>query len=1129
LAGIQSHQVKSSDIPLALGIDSLKAAELKYQLDEGLEIDFPITTLLNQLSIAAIVESALQIHRLVDTKAVMATAGFISQEKLPLSVSQQAIWTVNQLFPNSPIYNLPIALQINSPVDVDNLQAAFSKLLKQHEQLRRVCQLDEMMQPVQYLLLNPATDFLHIVCANEAERTHYINAATRTIFNLQQGPLLQARLFSLADNDHVLFILAHHIAVDFRSLIVLLNQLKQHYLNDTSNVSHSKANYADYLVWQRDYLNSQHARQDFEYWKQQLSGELPKLELALDRVRPSELSCHGGLETVTLNTDTAQALKAFAKREQTTLYTLLLTIFKIMLHRYTGQTDLIVGSPTLGRPKQTFSDIVGFFVNPIALRSYPDATKPFKQYLAEVKTTVLAGLEHQHYPFSLLVENLQPERESELSPIYRAWFVLQADTTEQPEAAALALGIPNIPVHWPGLSIKTAKLSDSIAQFDIALMVAESSQGLIASLQYRRDLFEFATIRRMAQHFQNLVTSVLTTPDALLSQLTMLSNDELKLQLCDWNTTTKDYPSNELIHGLFVQQALKTPEAIALCFDNQQMTYGELHQQSEYLSHYLISFGVKADQIVGICLERSFDLVVGLMAILKAGGAYLPLDPSLPNERLSFMLQRANTQLVLTKTGLLDETIFSTAKPIYLDASIPAFLPVTNSSEFNLHNIAYCIYTSGSTGKPKGVIVPHAGILNRLQWMQEAYKLTIDDKVLQKTPYGFDVSVWEFFWPLMIGATLVIAKPGEHKNSKSLIRTIIQQGITTIHFVPSMLQVFLDTPDVERCTSLKRVICSGEALSSELVERFYQKLSAELHNLYGPTEASVDVTAWYCDPKRKEKRIPIGRPIANTSIYLLDKTMNPVPLGQAAELYIGGIGLARGYINQPELTQTAFVENPFDNNSRLYKTGDLARFREDGAIEYLGRIDTQVKLRGVRIELGEIETALLQITGTKEAVVDLHTDSLGNKQLVAYLVGNGEIIANTTALKSHLRSLLPDYMIPILFIELASLPLSHNGKLDRKALPASHTSPIRQQAFVAPRDEAEQAVAAIWSQVLGMENISIYDNFFDIGGHSLSGAQIMALVDRSFDISAPIQLLFEAPTIAEFVDRLADYQNALVD
>jgi amino acid adenylation domain-containing protein len=652
----------------------------------------------------------------------------------------------------------------------------------------------------------------------------------------------------------------------------------------------------------------------------------------------------------------------------------------------------------------------------------------------------------------------------------------------------------------------------------------DTQNSLIGALEYNTEIFEAATIKRMVGHFQTLLEGIVTNPTQKLLDLPLLTKSERQQLLIEWNQTQTDYSTDTCIHQLIEAQIKQTPDAIALVFENLHLTYRELNNNANRLADDLQCLGIKPDVIVGIYMERSLEMAIAILAILKAGGAYLPLDPTYPKERLAFMMADANVSVLLTQSHLAETPLSQQAQVICLDrdALILTARQSNNNpvSDVNSTNLAYVIYTSGSTGTPKGVLNTHLGLFNRLLWMQDEYNLTNRDRVLQKTPFSFDVSVWEFLWSLLAGATLVLAKPKGHRDSAYLVELINAEQITTLHFVPSMLQVFLEEPQLKKCHSLKRVFCSGEALSLALVERFFARMDAELHNLYGPTEAAIDVTYWRCQHHCDRQFVPIGRAIANTQIYILDRYLQPVPIGVVGELHIGGLGLARGYLNRTELTVEKFIASPF-KQGRLYKTGDLARYHRDGAIEYLGRIDHQVKLRGFRIELGEIEKALLQSPGIRETIVTLREDTPGDKRLVSYIVLDRHLSCLPDDLQSFLKKQLPSYMVPSAFVVMDALPLTPNGKVDRRALPTpKEVNSDREKTFVAANTPIEEMLTGIWAQILGIDRVGIHDNFFELGGHSLLATGLISQVRKQFQVELSPRCLFEAPTVARFAEYI---------
>ncbi|WP_268870506.1 non-ribosomal peptide synthetase [Methylocaldum szegediense] len=993
-------------------------------------------------------------------------------------------------------------------------------------------------------------------------------------------------------SPHTLLLCAHHIALDLWSVLILVDELKQIHSEPVARTEHSviregqgsisldyagassrlrqerrsssrvytggeqdlnrppASTYAAFVAWQRNYLQSPGAESDWDYWRGQLAGELPILALPTDHPRPVVPGYCGASVIIRLSRDETSRLKELVGRSRVTLFTVLLAAYKVLLHRYTHQTDLIVGVPIAGRNQVRFASVVGNFVNPVPLRSYPAKDKPFSSYLAEVHDALVGALEHQDYPFSLMVERLNVPRNADHWPVYQTLFVLQqAQTGVGSELAQIALGEDGetlIGGYWP---VHSLAIRERVENFDLKLMAAECDEELLFSFQYRSDLFEPATIARLAHHFENLLRSIAADPLTSIGDLPLLSESERQRMLVEWNATAN--PSfrsqTSTLSRLFEVQAEKTPEATAVIFGNRQLTYRELNACSNRLAHALIAAGIAPDTPVGICARRSPEMVIGLLGILKAGGAYLPLDPDYPGERLSGMLSDAKVSLILVQPEFMREFRAFAGTLVTLDAELAGFADAPQHNPdlpVDEEMLAYVLFTSGSTGRPKGVGIPHKAVRNRLLWMQDYFGLDATDAVLQKTPFTFDVSVWEFFWPLIAGSRLIVAAPGDHREPERLVDLIERHSVTTLHFVPSMLGAFLELADFNRCASLRRVICSGEALTADLRKRFIEISAAELHNLYGPTEAAIDVTAWDCGRNRADPTVLIGRPIANTEVYLLDDRLNPVPVGVAGELYIGGIQLARGYLNRPDLTADRFVPNPFvrrENrglrpeasgsrefpsralrltpqvSGRLYRTGDLARYRSDGTIEYLGRIDHQVKIRGFRIELGEIEARLRQHPAINDAVVAVRGENADERQIVAYWTSAREPAPPAEALQTFLKEVLPAYMIPAAFMRLDRFPVTANGKLDRRALPVPDLGQQLADQYVAPRNPAEECLANIWADLLGIERIGIHDNFFALGGDSIRAIQVASRAHRAGWPITP-RMVFQYQTVAELAE-----------
>ena len=1044
----------------------------------------------------------------------------------PLSFAQQRLWFIDQLEPGNPAYNNLDAFRLTDRLNVAALERTTSEIVKRHEALRTTFPTVDG-QPVQIIsqtLSVPlrVTDLSHLpAVGREAEAERLVREEAQRPFDLAQGPLLRTTLLRLGEEDHILLLAMHHIVSDGWSGGVLFQEITALYeafsTGKPAPLPELPVQYADYAVWQRGWLQGEVLEKQLSYWRERLSGAPPVLELPTDHPRPAVQSFRGARQSVMLSKSLTEALRTLSQREGATLFMILLAAFQTLLRRYSNQEEIVVGSPIAGRTRPETEGLIGLFVNTLVLHTDLSGDPSFRELLGRVREVALGAYAHQDVPFEKLVEELQPKRSLSHTPLFQVMFILQ--------------NAPRLALNLSGLTLKSLEFDNGTAQFDVTLSVVEVAEGLQAKFEYNTDLFDAATITRMLKHFQVLLEGVVANPDQRLSELPLLTEAERHQLLIEWNDTAVEYPRDICLHELFEAQVTRTPEAVAVVFEEEQLTYRELNRRANQLARYLRKLGVGPEVLVGIMMERSIEMVVGLLGILKAGGAYVPLDPAYPQERLSFMLEDARVPVLLTQARLAESLPQSEAEVVSVDAlrEVIAQEGVENpAGGATAENLAYVIYTSGSTGRPKGAMNSHRGICNRLLWMQDAYQLTGADRVLQKTPFSFDVSVWEFFWPLLTGARLVVAQPGGHQDSDYLVKLITEQKITTLHFVPSMLQVFLEGWGLETCDSLKQVMCSGEALPFELQERFFARLNAELHNLYGPTEAAVDVTFWACERESNRRTVPIGRPIANTQIYLLDRRLQPVPVGVPGELYIGGVGVARGYLNRPELTAERFIPDPFsaEDGARLYKTGDLARYLPDGNIEYLGRIDHQVKLRGFRIELGEIEAVLQQYAGVRDVVVLLREDGPGDKRLVAYVAVRGEAAPGPAELRRFLSERLPEYMVPQAFVLLDELPLTPNGKVDRRALPEPDGArPEPGAGYVAPRGAEEEEVARVWAEVLKVERVGADDNFFELGGHSLLVMQVVSRLRRSLGVELPLRSLFEAPTVvglAEAIKKLKD-------
>ena len=1084
------------------GGHSLLAMQVISRLRQLLGREVPLRTMFEQPRLQGFVETLCNSHE--SQASVLQILPVSRQQPLALSYAQERQWFLWQLDPHSAAYHVPSTLRLRGWLDHAALQRSFDSLVARHESLRTQVHQDEG-QAFQIIRENGTVAILHEQ-VNEADLQRRVETEIAQPFDLQQGPLLRVTLLRLAEDDHVLVLVQHHIVSDGWSMQVMVDELVQLYAaysqGQDLQLPALPIQYADYAQWQRDWMTGGERDRQMGYWQALLGGEPSVLELPLDRPRPSVQSFRGASLEIKLAPALVAGLKALAQREDVTLFIVLLASFQALLHRYSGQQDIRVGVPIANRNRVETERLVGFFVNTQVLKGDFDAQLTVTQLLQQAKHRALDAQSHQDLPFEQLVEALQPERSLSRNPLFQVLFNHQS----QARLASTSQQLPD-------LRIEGLEWGTQTAQFDLSLDTQETVDGLWATLTYATDLFDAATPNRMARHWQNLLQAMLDDPHQRVAQLPLLEPLEHQVIVEQWNDTAQDYRLEDSVQRLIEVQVRRTPNAQALVFGAQTLSYTQLNARANRLAHRLIQAGVAPDVLVGVAMERSIEMVVALLAVLKAGGAYVPLDPDYPRERLAYMLQDSNVPLLLTQAHLLQALPVSAPSHCLVvepdDHWLSEYADTDPDVAVDAENLAYVIYTSGSTGQPKGAGNRHCALTNRLLWMQQAYTLGAEDTVLQKTPFSFDVSVWEFFWPLMTGARLVVAAPGDHRDPSKLVGLINRHQVTTLHFVPSMLHAFLQDSQVASCQGLRRIICSGEALPVGVQQHVFAELpNTGLFNLYGPTEAAIDVTHWTCVDEHRDS-VPIGRPISNLRTYVLDAQLQPVAVGVAGELYLGGVGLARSYHRRPSLTAERFVPCPFQPGTRLYRTGDRVRQRRDGVIEYIGRLDHQVKLRGLRIELGEIEARLLEHPLVREASVQVH----GGKFLVGYLVLQDSTLAWRDVLSTHLLAHVPDYMVPAQWVLLDHMPLSPNGKLDRKALPAPDSN-LHERHFVAARNTLEQTLVAIWREVLELEQVSVEDNFFELGGHSLLVLMLKERIRKAVGVELSVSQLMLNPSVA---------------
>jgi amino acid adenylation domain-containing protein len=1057
----------------------------------------------------------------------------------PTSFAQQRLWLVDQLEPGSAFYNVPVATRLKGPLDTQALERSLAEIVRRHEALRTTISVVEG-EPVQVVAPSveaslPVVDLRHLhEEAREVEAHRLAEEEARTPFDLAQGPLIRTTLLRIGEQDHMLLLTMHHIVSDGWSMQVFYEEMESLYnayiAGQPSPLPELPVQYADYAVWQREWLQGETLKAQLDYWKVQLAGAPPLLELPTDRPRPPAQTYGGGHETIHLPVSLARQLEALGRREGATLFMVLLAAFDTLLHRYTGQSDVVVGSPIAGRTRQEIEGLVGFFVNTLVLRTSFEGDPTFRETIRRVRETALGAYDHQDVPFERLVEELQPERSLGRTPFFQVMFVLQNAAISDPKLQ--------------GIESHTFIVDSGTAKFDLSLDMLNDEEGLHGVLEYNLDLFDTATITRMLGHFQTLLEGIGANPNRRVSELPLLTEEERHILLVEWNDTHRDYPQGQCIHQLFEEQVQRTPGAVAVVFGQEQVTYRELNSRANKLARHLRKLGVGPEVLVGLCVERSVEMVVGLLGILKAGGAYVPLDPSYPKDRLAYILVDSRAPVLVTQKGLsLAGELSHGVQVVYLDGDQGT---VNDESEEDLapeeigvttENVAYAIYTSGSTGLPKGVLGLHRGAINRFRWMWETYPFTAGEVCCQKTALSFVDSIWEVFGPLLQGVPLVIIPDGVLKDPALFLGALEANSVTRLVLVPSLLRVLLDTTsDLNaRLPRLKIWATSGEALPAELAQRFKELLPGRtLLNVYGSSEVSADVT-WHdlSQESTDLSRAPIGRPIANTQVYLLDRHMQPVPIGVPGELYVGGANLARGYLGKPDLTAERFLPNPFArgeergaggegitqyairNTTRLYKMGDLARYLPDGSIEFLGRADYQTKIHGFRVEPDEIAATLTQSEAVRECVVVAREDSPGDRRLVAYAVLREPEGAAASDLRLYLRQKLPDHMIPSAFVLLEAMPLTPSGKVDRRALPPPEQGLLEEgSGYVAPRDVIEEVLAGMWAEILRLERVGVYDNFFELGGHSLLAMQLISRIREAFRMDFPLRLMFEDPTVA---------------
>ncbi|WP_137939985.1 non-ribosomal peptide synthetase [Chitinivorax sp. B] len=1034
---------------------------------------------------------------------------------LPQSFAQQRLWFLGQFSGISEAYHIPGGLRLRGRLDRDALCRALDRIVARHEALRTTFAVEDG-QPIQRIA-SPDCGFalrMEDLRGSTEEALQQLAAVeAETSFDLTAGPLVRGRLVQLGDEDHAMLVTMHHIVSDGWSMGVFIDELSQLY----SAFSRGEADplpaltiqYADYAVWQRHWLQGEVQQRQADYWQQTLRGAPALLALPSDYPRPAEQRYTGATQDVRLDRALTDRLKALSQRCQTTLYMTLLAGWAVLLARLSGQDEVVIGSPVANRGRAELEPLIGFFVNTLALRIDTSGAPSVADLLARVKHQVLGAQHHQDLPFEQVVELLQPPRSLAHAPLFQVMLTWQ--------------NTPEGQLTLPGLQVEAISAPQVTAQFDLSLTLQETDDGIVGGLDYATALFHEATISRYLNYWYQLLDAMSRDDLITIDRLPLQSDTARAHEVAEWNQTQRAYPQGQCVHELIEAQAAATPAAVAVRYRGQSLTYGELNAAANRLAHQLRAQGVGPGQRVAVCSERHFELVIGLLAVWKAGGAYVPLDPNYPAERLHYLLTDSAPVVLLADAVGLAALTGTTVPVLDLQATADwADQPADNLPVAPLGltaaQPAYVIYTSGSTGQPKGVVVPHRSLVNHLYWQSDRFAFGAADRILQRTSIAFDASVWELWTPLAIGARLVLLPDAAGKDPAAIAALMVAEQINIVQFVPSLLEVMLPAADEPLPFRCRYLFCGGEPLSPSLLARVQPLVTEAVVNLYGPTETTIDASSWRCEAGEAGP-IPIGRPIANTQIHLLDRHGQPVPSGVVGELYIGGAGVALGYLNQPALTAARFVADPFsaEPTARLYRTGDLGRRRRDGAIEYLGRNDHQLKLRGFRIELGEIEAQLLNHPSVREAVVVAKEGTAGPRLIGYWLPAADTALTDAQALRQYLASRLPDYMVPAALVSLTAWPLLPNGKLDRRALP----EPVDDRSFdyVPPENAFEAQLAMIWEEALRLPQVGVESNFFALGGNSI---RAMLLISRCNQAGLPITIrdIYVAQTIRQLVQLL---------
>ena len=1122
-----------------LGGHSLLATQLGSRLREAFGVELPLrelfdTPLLSEQ--AELIDEARRAGKGLESPPLVPVG---RERRLPLSFAQQRLWFLYQMEPDNSFYNIPIAVRLRGPLRVSVLEQTLNEMLRRHESLRTsFVSLDGQAVQViapQLRLTLAVEDLTHLTSAEREAEVRRLSATEATaVFDLQRAPLLRVRLLSLDTDEHIVLLTMHHIISDGWSTSVLVREvgaLYEAYLRgEGSPLAELEIQYADYAVWQREWLQGEVLERQLEYWRKQLAGAPTVLELPTDKVRPAMQSYRGATQAISFSRELTTKLHALSRREAATLYMTVLAAFQVLLYRYSGQAQMLLGMPIAHRTRTEVEKLIGFFINTLVVRGDVDGNPKFSELLKRVREVVLGAYTHQDVPFERIVEEMNPERDMSRSPLFQVVLSWQ-------NAPSSRLQLENIELSPVEVEFKSVR-------YDIELVLWEAEGQIFGHIEYNTDLYEAETMARMGRHLDTLLGSIVEDPELRLSELALLDEAESRRLLVEWNETRSDYPRELCVHQLFEVQAERTPEARAVVCGKQHLTYAELNGRANQLAHHLISLGVGPETVVGLCLEPSLDLVVGLLGILKAGGAYLPIEPLPPQERLAYLLEDARADLLLTSNQLAENFDRQCVRVLRLDGDPDETAELSRdnpSTGVTPDNLAYVIYTSGSTGRPKGVLLQHRGLVNHSTCLRERYSLQVEDRVLQFASLSFDVTAEEIFPTLLSGATVVLWPTRRSASFDDLLELVEDEELSVLNLPAAYWHEWVSELDRTRAqvpSSLRLFIAGSDRVLTERLSQWRQLIWHDVQwlNAYGLTEATITTTL-HEPPARLDPlhspSVPIGRPIANTEIYLLDADFNPVPVGVPGELYIGGDGLARGYLNQSALTAERFLPDPFSAapGGRLYRTGDLARYLSDGELEIVGRADQQVKIRGFRIEPGEIEAVMLRYAAVRECAVVVREDGPGDKHLVGYVVARPDETLSLNGLRDYLREHLPEYMLPARLHQLDQMPLNASGKIDRNALNASDAA--REEADASDSltswTPTQEMLAGIWCEVLGLERVGLDDNFFELGGHSLLATQVISRVQEAFAVEFLLHNFFETPILRDLADILEETRLAGCD